>query len=68
MTVERIQFTSGLEIAHEQWQKAGLVDQAFGAVDERDSLPVRRWAGAKFEDLPNRTKGAGAKAATARVK
>jgi len=48
----------GAEISHEfQRQHAalarqGLVDHPFGPTDEREMLPVRRWDGSRFVELP----------------
>ncbi len=36
---------------HAQLERQGLLDHAFGAADDRDMLPVRRWDGRRFVAL-----------------
>ena len=37
---------------HARLERAGVLDHAFGPIDDRDMFPVRRWDGRRFEELP----------------
>jgi hypothetical protein len=40
------------QASHERLERTGAVDHPFGARDLADLLPVRRWNGSRFVDLP----------------
>jgi hypothetical protein len=41
-----------LQLVHRLAEKKGLVDHPFGAKDDVEMFPVRRWDGRRFVDLP----------------
>jgi hypothetical protein len=49
---ERVDVTRQFLLVHEELQRLGHIDHAFGAQDERDLQPLLRWDGARFVSLP----------------